>query len=379
MTDMLQLEFFRILNLESTSAVGTLQQSFASEAKEMFAAIWSWIKSWFVKVQPQAVIPSHAVSTATPPPGNPTAMYSMAARLALEEMLGYERYVLRASVNSFRLHLGKTGPVEIVINDQPPHLINLTIEDVAGSASGAQVVQELSPLVFSASYKLLDMVMEWTIRQNGLNCPQGFEAKIKVINTTPTLVFPDFLGSDAQMRSVVLALYRVLLPYRNAITHNVWGKNVSGDLQFNFHRKGQQYTRTIPFQDVLTFAEGMSLLGDLLVVGPPTDANKLLTIKWLLDLIDTLHGQAKFNILQPRYFRVVRRTTAPPAGPVQVDLDEVRNKVAFQAGNAPATYDLTVEAKSPDGMAVWKIGFPNVPTTKSLTLDQQWDTFRVSS
>jgi hypothetical protein len=306
-------------------------------------------------------------------------MYNASARQALEEMLGYERYVLRASVDAFRLHLGTSGPVEIVINDQPPHSINLSIGDVIGSQHGAQVVQELSPLVFSASYKLLDMVMEWTISENGQTCPFGFEAKIKVIDTTLSLVFPDFLDTNAHLRSAAIALYRALLPYRNAIAHNVWGKNVSGDLQFNFQKKGQQYTRTISFQDVLVFAESMSLMGDMLVTGLPTDTNKLLTTKWLLDRIDTLHGQAKFNILQPRYFRVVRRTVAPAVGSVQIDLDEVRNKVAFQAGNAPAVYDLTVEAQSPAGQVTWKISYPDIPNTPSLTLDQQWDVFRVSA
>ena len=306
-------------------------------------------------------------------------MYTPLARQFLEEMLGYERYVLRASVDAFRLHLGKTGPVEIVINDQSQHSLGLSVGDVFGSEHGARVVQELSPLIFTASYKLLDMVMEWTIRENGLTCPPGFEAKIQVIGTTPTLIFPDILGTDAQLRSVAASLYRELLPYRNAITHNVWGKNVSGDLQFNFQKKGQQFTRMVPFQDVLVFAESMSLLGDLLVDGPLADAYKLLTIKWLFDRIDTLHGEAKFNILQPCYFKVVWRTTTPSAGSVQVDLDEVRNRVAFQAGNAPAIYDLTVEAQSVAGMTVWRISYPNLPNTKFITLNEQWDTFRVST
>lgn len=303
-------------------------------------------------------------------------MFDATARTELEEMLGYERYILKACNDAIRQSRGVCGPTTIVIPDEGPNQICLHIEDTIGD-TGAGMTHRMSPLIFAASYKLLDMVIEWIIRENGLNCPYPFAQKVAIIDNTPSLVYPDFIRADAALRAVLVGLFKTALPYRNAITHNKWGKNVDGDLYFDFHKNGQHYTAVFKFDTILALAEAMSLCGDLLV-NPPADLNKLNTMKWLLDRLTALHGKPAFGITQPRYFHIIRRTQRAGTAPVVIDLTRVRSVVGQQAGQAPAVYDLTVEADSATGVEAWEIPSADLPSGESLNLDARWDSFRVS-
>ena len=97
-------------------------------------------------------------------------MFNTTARMELEEMLGYERYVLKACKDAIRQSRGVCGPTTIVIPDEGPNQICLHIEDTLGD-TGAKMTHQITPLIFAAAYKLLDMVVEWTIRGNGQECP----------------------------------------------------------------------------------------------------------------------------------------------------------------------------------------------------------------
>lgn len=154
-------------------------------------------------------------------------MFDAIARTALEEMLGYERYLLKACNEAIRLSRGIWGPTTIVIPDDGPNQVCLQITDSIGD-TGASMTHRMSPLIFAAAYKLLDMVVEWTIRENGLNCPYQFAQKVAIIDNTPSLIYPDFIQADAALRDVLVDLFKTALPYRNAITHNKWGSSEPG-------------------------------------------------------------------------------------------------------------------------------------------------------
>ena len=242
---------------------------------------------------------------------------------------------------------------------------------------GAKMVRKMSPLVLTSGYKVLDMVFEWTISENGLVPPWKFEDKIKHINKNPALRYPDFLGTDARLRNAVFSLYKELTPYRNAIAHNRWGKTAQGALNFDFIRNAKQYKRTVPFDLVLALADSMELLATMLV-NQSTDQHKLDTLRWLLDKLATVHGQPPFNICQPRYYTVVRRTTLPESGPLTVDINHVKAVVKQQAMGHPATFDLTIEAHTETASVVWTVPYADIPNTPTLQLDLAWDRYKRS-
>ncbi len=317
-----------------------------------------------------------AVSVPALPSTPPTAPFNLNARHDLDEMLGYERFVLNEAGDAIRTEQGKTGPTKIIINDTGALEMHLSLSDTIGDI-GANMVRKMSPLVFTSSYKVLDMVFEWTIIENGLVPPWKFEEKIKLINKTTTLRYPDFLDSDAKLRSVMFAFYKEATPYRNAITHNRWGQTVQGALNFDFTRNAKQYKKMVPFDMVLAMADGMELLATMLV-NQSADQNKLDTLRWLLDKLATFHGQPLFNITQPRYYSVVRRTALPGSGPLIVDLSQVRAVIQRQAMGHPATFDLTIEAHTEATPVAWTIPYADVPNAPTLQLDSTWDRYKRS-
>ena len=300
-------------------------------------------------------------------------MFDSNSRQILEEMLGYERYVLRECGDAIRTEQGISGPVRLVINDVVPHMILLSMRDTMGDI-GAGMVRKMSPLVFTASFKMLDMILEWTISENGTACPFQFDKKIDIIDNNSNILYPDFLGTDALLRRTTISLYKTLTPYRNAIIHNRWGQARQGTLDFDFHRKGSHYNKSVTFDEVLALADISELLGTMLV-HQSSDNQKLDSLRFLYNQISSLHGQPPFAITQPRYFQVIRRTVMPQTGYLTVDLDGVKAKVYEQSTGKPATFDLMVVAEASPRPIVWKIPFSNIPASTSLTLDENWDRF----
>jgi hypothetical protein len=219
------------------------------------------------------------------------------------------------------------------------------------------------------------MVVEWTIAQNGITCPFKFEAKIDILKKNTTLQYPDFLNTDLPLRSAAVALYREMTPYRNAITHNRWGKATAGALDFDFTRK-KHYKKTVPFPVVLALADGMELLGEMLL-NQSASQEKLDTLRCLFDQLAVFHGLPLFNIKQPRYVHVVRRTKMPQAGLLTVDLQLIRTTLSQMQPGRALHYDLTIEADAESSMTVWRIPYDKIPNSPQIVLESQWDSYKV--
>src|SRR5262249_2252606 len=139
------------------------------------------------------------VSPLTPQRTKGATMFDATARVELEEALGYERYVLQACNDAIRMSRGVCGPTKLVIPDEGPNQVWLHITDCIGD-TGAEMTSRITPLIFSAAYKLLDMVVEWIIRENGLACPFPFTKKVEILDNTPHLTYPAFLQTDLPLR-----------------------------------------------------------------------------------------------------------------------------------------------------------------------------------
>jgi hypothetical protein len=302
-------------------------------------------------------------------------MFDQVARAELEEMLGYERFVLRECGNAIRGHTGQVGPAAIAFHADGRQSVTISVADTLGD-TGAGMVKNMSPLVLTSSHKLLDMMFEWTILQNDVDCPFKFEDKLKIINRPSSLIYPDFLGTDPLLRGTVKALYKELTPYRNAITHNIWGQATNGDLNFDFDRGGRHFAMSVPFDTVLALADTAELIGTMLV-GRSADQYKLDTLRWLLDKLTGFHGQPPFGVSRPRFCMVTQEIGPPASDSPTIDLAKIRSVLARTWPGGPVTFDLTVLANTVPHQTVWKIPATSVPEGEALILDKQWDQFRV--
>ena len=193
-------------------------------------------------------------------------MFLGPARSELEEHLSYERFVLNRCNSLLRGSEGFGELVELTFDDSFARQLHMDVQMTLGGGGVAAFIEQLSPLLFTTSFKLIDMVVEWIITENGITCPWKFWQKKQIINNQQ-LTYPDFLDTDAHLRSVVLGFFNRLSEHRNAIVHGSWGQIVNGDLSFDFIVKytQQHVQETIPFQTVLNMASLCSTVGDLLV------------------------------------------------------------------------------------------------------------------
>lgn len=307
-------------------------------------------------------------------------MFDPPSRLDLQERLGYERYVLHKCEQLVKKAYGFESGTEVTIKDAPPHPVTIGFEDHIGAGLVSEFIQDTSPLLFTAAFKILDMVIEWTILENLGSCPWKFSQKRQVINTNPTLIFPDFLHTDGSLKAILLALYSNLAEDRNAIIHGEWGTNSNGNLSFDYTVKfnNAHIQKTVSFQEVLDFAAFATLLGETLVATSLQTPYRLDTMRWLGDRIHSLHGAAKSNILHPMILKVKRETDWKAPGPVEVNLSDIRTFLARMHSTRTTFFDLSVEATTESGQAHWSIPAEHVPAGDTLVLDNNWSQYRAA-
>ena len=99
-------------------------------------------------------------------------------------------------------------------------------------------------------------------------------------------------------------LYKKLAIYRNKIIHGNWGTNVCGDLYFSFEDRNKHYELNVSFKDILYLSEAVSLLTDELIARSVDSESVYMTIKFLVDKLEHLHGDPLFNISKPKHYKV---------------------------------------------------------------------------
>lgn len=296
----------------------------------------------------------------------------------LKESLGYEQWVLENAIDLLRRRNGKINFRRYVINDDYSLSAEMRALEYVGSNQAANVINDLSPLLFNAAYKILDMLMEWIIKENEVECGWKFVEKIEKLDSIgSTLVLPHPFVNEPAIFSKFIGLYKNLLRYRNALTHGVWGKNQSGNLIFDFNKKnGRRVQGTIDFEQVIRFADCMSLTARE-ATNPSTDNNNiLLSIKWCLDSLQAQHKQSLFGITNACYYDIVRRIETFSTDFPSVDIKTIRSILDEESLGNPYGYSLRIEARVDEVSTVWVIPSSLIGSRDELILDSSWDSFK---
>lgn len=302
-------------------------------------------------------------------------MSAPASLTQLEELLGYERYVLRKCAELNGHLIADESPEYLIINDALPHERQFGSECSISAADVSAATQEMAPLIFCAAYKVLDMIIEWTL-ENDSKPRVGrmtFEYKCREA-VSPELVWPGLLDSEPLIRERLIGFYVSLVEYRNAIVHGKWGENRGGTLHFSFEKRAKSYAKTVAFREVLRFGEVLASVADFLL-HPSTFTNRAgLTLLSKLNELTLLHGKAPAKVVVPRLFHVTRKTQT--GFPVRVDVENVRSFVASISPHRPFEVELRVQAETQEGTLLWRIPAQNLPET-NFTLDGSWERFAI--
>jgi hypothetical protein len=301
-------------------------------------------------------------------------MFDANARLQLEETVGYERYVIETCLREERERHGTASPMAFVFGDKNPYTAKLELcERVTLGGSKVGFPSTLSPLLFCAGYKILDMIVEWVIRENGSQCPWPFSQKVALLASKP-LKFPDFLNTDSRLRDIAVACYTNLIELRNAITHGHWGRNKGGELNFDFmNKKNNRIQKVVTLSEVKASGEAIASIASFLINPSLVTPSALDALRVKCNEFGNLHGKAPFSISIPHLFKVIRETHTSP---FTVDVKRIRTEVEKQTFGQPYGFSLRIEVGEEGQRAVWEIP-PEVVPQNDFELDATWDKYKL--
>jgi hypothetical protein len=152
-------------------------------------------------------------------------IYDYESQQRLINKLDYEIWVLDFLGNAQDVFYGKTDISSIKItNGQNDAHTSIVVKDSIGAAYKQRIVDALTPLTFTASYKILDMVYEWILEENKTirlisDVPWSFSQKLNLIKNT-RLQYPPLFANNSYIKDYSFAFLNNLLPYRNEVIHS---------------------------------------------------------------------------------------------------------------------------------------------------------------
>jgi len=304
-------------------------------------------------------------------------MYNQESLILLEEKLGYEKWVLLKAISILEFNYGKISDSRYEFTDESITKI-IEVSDQIGTGLVSELVQDMSPLLFSASYKILDMIIEWIICETDGTCPWSFSKKIARLNNMQTpLNYPPIFSTEPDILNILVGLYIKWVEYRNAITHGKWGTNINGNLIFDFTKNGIPYNDEIKFVHIMAFAECITLISDVLLGTNVLSREVVLMIKYYLDILEIFHQKQMFNVKFPAYFDVLYKSSVHGNKAVTVDLKKIRSCLEGDCRNRPYSFSLKISAIGETCDTIWKIPSINLPDKDTLELDDKWDQYRI--
>ena len=209
-----------------------------------------------------------------------------------------------------------------IIGDWRPHFLN------AGS-----------PLVFVSTFKLLDMLIEWVLEQNGNSATFRFQDKLRHLEGGA--IFPPFVESRAWLKERLAGFYRTLEPLRGTIIHDKHFTATDGAISVASSKKGivgapvkisadhlRMLVRAVV--SVLRYVDGTWGL----------DEFRERMLRYDLDVLSALHGLPQLGVKPP--FHTCVRVYSPDLDPLLVDLTAIRRDLVAHYVNQDCSFDLRV-------------------------------------
>lgn len=311
-------------------------------------------------------------------------MYGTNAVQRLEEKLDYETWIL--SFLSEEIEPFPSGDARAEINDDGSKHIAVAAKTSISQARVDKIVQRMYPLVFTASYKALDMQMEWILEEhdsqgiiNGV--PWRFSDKIdelEGLEKNNNLQLPSIYSQEKSLYDRVFTLFRDLNDHRNTIIHGEDFEVSDDELEIT-DRSGTTFQ--FDTEELFAFAKVASITADSLRSGTldPDIKRKLQTF---LDYLVFVHGEPAYRNTPPWSPTLKIKVEAESRDPYrfEVDIEEIWD--AFEAFPDAEGFYLKVVGKSgEEKVAEWRIPSDDLPTQGEMTLStdgRAWSNYRTN-
>ena len=268
------------------------------------------------------------------------------ARQELRELTGYEDWLLQHVYKLTEDELFPEWPDAVVYDADTKSSV------VRNSGRGNAVLldwrpgflQVAPPLVFVASFKLLDMLFEWVLKVTDRFDGYQFSRKIKQLDK-PGIVYPSVLQARPWLVAALAALYKCSEPLRGTIIHSRHFESSNGGLRIASSKNEVvgEYVE-LSAEDLRTYAQLSVSVLKYLHGDWHLDAHREKRLRWQIDALQKLHRLEPLGQAQPRHV-CVRWNTRDPNIRI-VDVDWIQGDILERNPGQDVTFDLRVVTAS---------------------------------
>lgn len=209
------------------------------------------------------------------------------------ESIGYEIYFIKNSLRNLDKGEYLINQSGIVFKDHKykSHLMKLS-DSFGSNLIPSYIKENLIPLVFTSSFKIIDMFFEYIIKSNEKNCPWRFKEKVKLLEEKlSSYRKPNNIGETEL--NLIFCLYKNLTIYRNKLIHGVWGKIENEKMIFEITDPPFE----IEFKQVFAFANASQIISKIINAEENSEFMKayVATLHRELNILENLMGDDFIN------------------------------------------------------------------------------------
>jgi hypothetical protein len=270
-------------------------------------------------------------------------IFDSSALLSLSERTEYETWLLEAVYAIAEQELFPAWP-DAVVYPVDRSKAQFFVHGRANMVTGhwrPGFLNAGAPLVFVSTFKLLDMLIEWILEENGVSSTFRFQEKLRQLERSPT--FPPLIESRSWLNERIVGLYRALEPLRGTIIHDKHFTATDGAIRVSSSRNNvigpaveisAAHLRKLALTIVslLRYVDGTWHLDEL----------REKTLRHHLDELATLHGLRLLGQRPPFHTQV--RVYSTDADPLHVDPDPpaIHSDLSARHVNQDCSFDLRV-------------------------------------
>jgi len=245
----------------------------------------------------------------------------------LLDAVAYERSILE---QTYKIAVGDNRPeidVELSYGKDGEPLrkgVSRHHLDLSGWKSG--FASAGTPMIFTAAFKVLDALFEWTIKTPGKRTPNQIEHKLKALNELPPASRPALFEGEKWLFERLVPLYRRTALLRNTLAHRGEFEVVASGLQVRLGTEQAEDERTpVSGAEIGAFAAA-TLTVVRLVAGISTlDTLSRKRLRRLFDELVRLHELEPLG-QHPVKFGRVNLSFSEPHAP-EFDLAKLRDDI----------------------------------------------------
>ena len=226
--------------------------------------------------------------------------YDQGAQVRLKEKMDYEQWLLDFLSKTQETLEGERKVTQITLkNRQSGPNVHLGLSDVLGSGAALGVINAMRPLIFVASYKILDMIFEWILEENHnlgkiKHVPWRFSEKIEMFSKFQ-IDFPPILQSEPYIKEYLFALYSKLLKFRNEVVHKNNFSVIGDKLRIEAIEDTHSYVLELDPKELWAFVRITIAVANLLIGDSVFDPQIERLLRYRLDRLIKIHGLAEFK------------------------------------------------------------------------------------